>query len=95
MQSEKEELAVISYGWPELQWALSVLHSRCFTVGDPVVHLTSPGISNHSVNPNATVRWVFPQSGLILRILLMAQSSLDSLQSATGSNQLCYHYILQ
>ena len=52
----------MGYGWPELQWALSVLHSRCFTVGNPVVHLTSPGIdmANHSVNPNATVRQFLP-----------------------------------
>ena len=48
----------MGFGWPELQWALSVLHSRCFTVGSPAGHLTAPGIdmANHTFTPNATVR---------------------------------------
>jgi hypothetical protein len=47
-------------GWEDVKWALSVLHSRCFTVGSPAVHLTVPGIdmANHSFQPNAIVRSV-------------------------------------
>lgn len=48
----------MGYGWEDLRWALSVLHSRCFTVGLPAVHLTAPGIDmvNHTATPNASVR---------------------------------------
>ncbi|CAL5228629.1 g11795 [Coccomyxa viridis] len=57
-ESEREELAEMGYEWPDLQWALSVLHSRCFTMGSPALHLTVPGIdmANHTFTPNATVR---------------------------------------
>ncbi len=59
VQSEREELDEMGYEWPDLQWALSVLHSRCFTMGSPALHLTVPGIdmANHTFTPNATVRW--------------------------------------
>ncbi len=62
VQSEREELDKMGYMWADLQWALSVLHSRCFTVGftagSPAVHLTAPGIDmvNHTFTPNASVR---------------------------------------
>ncbi len=59
VQSEREVLDAMNYQWPDLQWALSVLHSRCFTMGSPALHLTAPGIdmANHTFTPNATVRW--------------------------------------
>ena len=49
----------MGYQWSDLQWALSVLHSRCFTRGSPALHLTAPGIdmANHTFTPNATVRY--------------------------------------
>ena len=58
VQSERGELDQMGYRWSDLQWALSVLHSRCFTMGSPALHLTAPGIdmANHTFTPNATVR---------------------------------------
>ncbi|EIE20058.1 hypothetical protein COCSUDRAFT_57780 [Coccomyxa subellipsoidea C-169] len=47
-------------GWEDVQWAMSVLHSRCFLVGSPPVHTSVPGVdmANHSFEPSAAVRLV-------------------------------------
>mmetsp|Transcript_14698 Transcript_14698/g.28262 ORF Transcript_14698/g.28262 Transcript_14698/m.28262 type:complete len:476 (+) Transcript_14698:156-1583(+) len=47
--------------------ALSVCHSRCFRFGEQVQHLMTPGIdmANHSLEPNAAVRYqVEPSQGV-------------------------------
>jgi hypothetical protein len=61
VQDQEQELAGLGYSWEGLRWAMSVLHSRCFTLGSPggaPVHLTVPGIdmANHSFQANASVR---------------------------------------
>lgn len=42
----------------DFDWAVSVLHSRCFIQGPQSIHMTVPGVdmANHSFSPNATVR---------------------------------------
>ena len=60
-QDQEAELAELGYSWEGLRWAMSVLHSRCFTLGGPAgapVHLTVPGVdmANHTFQANATVR---------------------------------------
>jgi hypothetical protein len=59
MQSEQGRLQGMGYGWEDVQWAMSVLHSRCFLVGSPPVHTSVPGVdmANHSFDPSAAVRW--------------------------------------
>ncbi|KAK9901334.1 hypothetical protein WJX75_007184 [Coccomyxa subellipsoidea] len=59
-QSEQDRLAEIGCGWEDMQWAMSVLHSRCFLVGSPPVRTSVPGVdmANHSFEPSAAVRLV-------------------------------------
>lgn len=69
MQSERERLEEIGCGWEDLIWGMSVMHSRCFLVGDPPVHTAVPGIDmcNHSFDAEAAVRLVAipPQDGFL------------------------------
>ena len=60
MQTERERLEKMRCSWEDMQWAMSVLHSRCFLVGSPPVHTIVPGVdmANHSSEPSAAVRWV-------------------------------------
>ena len=59
VQSEQDRLAEIGCGWEDMQWAMSVLHSRCFLVGSPPVRTSVPGVdmANHSFEPSAAVRY--------------------------------------
>ncbi len=42
----------------DFDWAVSLLHSRCFIQGPHSIHMTVPGVdmANHSFSPNAAVR---------------------------------------
>ena len=42
----------------DFDWAVSLLHSRCFIQGPQSIHMTVPGVdmANHSFSPNAAVR---------------------------------------
>ena len=58
-QELKEDLELVGCGRKEFDWAVSVLHSRCFIEGPNSTHMTVPGVdmANHSFTPNASVRW--------------------------------------
>ena len=58
MQELQEELAQLGYGREDFDWAVAVLHSRCFVEGLNRIHMVAPGIdmTNHSFTPNAAVR---------------------------------------
>jgi len=49
---------VVGCNRQDFDWAVSVLHSRCFIQGPQSIHMTVPGVdmANHSFSPNATVR---------------------------------------
>lgn len=59
-QELKEDLELVGCGRKEFDWAVSVLHSRCFIEGPNSTHMTVPGVdmANHSFTPNASVRCV-------------------------------------
>ena len=58
MQELQEELAQLGYGREDFDWAVAVLHSRCFVEGPNRMHMVVPGVdmANHSFMPNAAVR---------------------------------------
>jgi len=49
---------VVGCNRQDFDWAVSVLHSRCFIHGPQSIHMTVPGVdmANHSFSPNAAVR---------------------------------------
>ncbi|BDA45282.1 hypothetical protein COCOBI_07-0690 [Coccomyxa sp. Obi] len=59
-ESQRERLEQMGCSWEDVQWAMSVLHSRCFLVGSPPVRTIVPGVdmANHSFEPSAAVRLV-------------------------------------
>jgi len=58
VQELEEDLEVVGCNRQDFDWAVSVLHSRCFIHGPQSIHMTVPGVdmANHSFSPNATVR---------------------------------------
>ncbi len=58
LQELEEDLEVVGCNRQDFDWAVSVLHSRCFIHGPQSIHMTVPGVdmANHSFSPNATVR---------------------------------------
>ncbi|DBA72040.1 TPA: hypothetical protein ACH3X2_010775 [Trebouxia sp. C0005] len=60
-QELEEDLEVVGCNRKDFDWAVSVLHSRCFIQGPQSIHMTVPGVdmANHSFSPNATVRCVY------------------------------------
>lgn len=58
MQDLQEELAQLGYGRKDFDWAVAVLHSRCFVEGPNRTHMVVPGVdmANHSFMPSAAVR---------------------------------------
>ncbi len=58
VQELEEDLEVVGCNRQDFDWAVSVLHSRCFIQGPQSIHMTVPGVdmANHSFSPNATVR---------------------------------------
>lgn len=59
MQECEEDLTDMGCSKQDFDWAVSVLHSRCFIEGPAAVHMSVPGVdmANHSFTPNATVRY--------------------------------------
>ena len=59
MQELQEELAQLGYDRKDFDWAVAVLHSRCFVEGPNRTHMVVPGVdmANHSFMPNAAVRF--------------------------------------
>ncbi|DBB02689.1 TPA: hypothetical protein ACH3X3_011645 [Trebouxia sp. C0006] len=60
-QELEEDLEVVGCNRQDFDWAVSVLHSRCFIHGPQSIHMTVPGVdmANHSFSPNAAVRCVY------------------------------------
>ena len=58
VQELEQVLQPLGYGRCDFDWAVSVLHSRCFIEGPNSTHMTVPGVdmANHSFAPNASVR---------------------------------------
>ena len=58
VQELEEDLERLGCSRQAFDWAVSVLHSRCFIEGPNSRHMTVPGIdmANHSFSPNASVR---------------------------------------
>ncbi|KAL3138967.1 hypothetical protein ABBQ32_005776 [Trebouxia sp. C0010 RCD-2024] len=54
----QEDLGRLGYGRQDFDWAVAVLHSRCFVFGRSSTHMVVPGVdmANHSFTPNAAVR---------------------------------------
>ncbi|KAK9815507.1 hypothetical protein WJX72_004787 [[Myrmecia] bisecta] len=59
-QVVKGQLSSMGMDQEDWDWAVAVLHSRCFTEGPAATHMVVPGVdmANHSLTPNATVRCV-------------------------------------
>ena len=57
-QELEEDLERLGCSRQDFDWAVSLLHSRCFIEGPNSRHMTVPGIdmANHSFSPNASVR---------------------------------------
>lgn len=60
LQELQEELAQLGCGREDFDWAVAVLHSRCFVEGPNKTHMVVPGVdmANHSFTPNAAVRFI-------------------------------------
>ncbi|DBA83723.1 TPA: hypothetical protein ACH3X1_006258 [Trebouxia sp. C0004] len=60
-QELEKDLEVVGCNRQDFDWAVSVLHSRCFIQGPQSIHMTVPGVdlANHSFSFNATVRCVY------------------------------------
>lgn len=58
MQELQEDLGQLGYGRQDFDWAVAVVHSRCFVYGRSSRHMVVPGVdmANHSFTPNAVVR---------------------------------------
>ena len=58
VQELQEDLGQLGYGRQDFDWAVAVLHSRCFVYGRSSTHMVVPGVdmANHSFTPNAAVR---------------------------------------
>lgn len=60
LQELQEELTQLGCGREDFDWAVAVLHSRCFVEGPNRTHMVVPGVdmANHSFTPNAAVRFI-------------------------------------
>ena len=60
LQVLQDDLELLSCGQKDFDWAVSVLHSRCFIEGPASTHMTVPGVdmANHSFTPSASVRYL-------------------------------------
>lgn len=64
LQELQEELAQLGCDREDFDWAVAVLHSRCFVEGPNGTHMVVPGVdmANHSFTPNAAVRFITSQT---------------------------------
>lgn len=82
LQELQEELAQLGCGREDFDWAVAVLHSRCFVEGPNRTHMVVPGVdmANHAFMPNAAVRFItaqhFPRCPLSCVALLSCKSLL-------------------